>query len=184
MMKCQQCQKRPATVHYTHVINGKKTNIHVCEVCAKDSGYMTYPEEGFSLHDLLTGLFHLDTPKVDYQGHPFQQIEELRCPSCEMTFAEFKRIGKFGCIDCYHTFSNRLDPIFSRVHSGNTRHLGKIPKRKGGHLHLKKQLADYREQLATLIENEAFEKAAIVRDNIKELEQKIRSKEAGDNDEL
>src|SRR5690625_5391316 len=77
-----------------------------------------------------------------------------------MTFSEFKRVGKFGCAACYHTFSTRLDPIIRRVHSGNTKHFGKIPKRKGGNLHMKKQLEVYKNELQKLIENEAFEEAA------------------------
>lgn len=181
IMNCQKCQVRPATLHFKQVVNGKQTDLHVCEVCAKENGYMTYPDEGFSLHDLLTGLFNLDSSKIDnIHESPFQQVKELKCPTCKMTFSQFKHTGKFGCAQCYHTFSDHLDPIFSRVHSGNTRHLGKIPKRKGGKLHLKKQIADYRKRLNTLIENEAFEEAAVVRDEIKELESKVKEKKDGD----
>ncbi|PAV27928.1 hypothetical protein CIL05_19805 [Virgibacillus profundi] len=181
-MKCQECQQRPATLHFTRVINGNKTEVHVCEVCAKEKGYMTYPEDGYSLHNLLSGLFSFDSTKVgSHQDHTFQQVHELQCPKCEMTFSEFKRIGKFGCAACYETFAQRLDPIFRRVHSGNTKHFGKIPKRKGGDLHKKKQLEDYKTELQDLIESEAFEEAAQVRDKIRALENHQGDSEAGDN---
>ncbi|WP_099156822.1 UvrB/UvrC motif-containing protein [Virgibacillus ndiopensis] len=174
-MECQECQKRPATLHFTQVMNGTKKEVHVCEVCAKEKGYMTYPEEGYSLHNLLTDLFNFESaPLGNTSGDTFMPPKELQCPQCEMTFTEFKRVGKFGCATCYHTFSNRLDPIFRRVHSGNTKHHGKLPKRKGGDLHAKKQMESLKTELKHLIENEAFEEAATVRDKIKDLEKQMR----------
>ncbi|MGM8212729.1 UvrB/UvrC motif-containing protein [Virgibacillus sp. W0430] len=183
-MECQECHKRPASLHFTQVINGSKTEVHVCEVCAKKKGYMTYPEEGYSLHHLLSGLFNFESPSLDSHPHaPFQQTQELQCPKCNLTLSEFQRAGKFGCATCYDAFSEKLDPIFRRVHSGNTKHYGKIPRRKGGSLHTKKQLEAYRKKLQQLIEKEAFEEAATVRDKIKQLEQKSNDdrKEAGDD---
>lgn len=178
-MDCQECHKRPAALHFTQVINGNKTEIHVCEICAKEKGYMSYPEEGYSLHNLLTGLFNFDTSLMENkQNSSYKQTEELQCPQCDMTISEFKRVGKFGCAECYHTFSEQLDPIFRRVHSGNTKHYGKIPTRKGGDLHAKKQVALYRSELQRLIENEAFEEAAEVRDKIKNLEKQMRGDDA------
>ena len=35
-MICQECQERPATLHYSKVINGEKTDIHLCEKCADE----------------------------------------------------------------------------------------------------------------------------------------------------
>ncbi|GGA88545.1 UvrB/UvrC motif-containing protein [Ornithinibacillus halotolerans] len=178
-MECQECHQRPASLHYTQVINGHKTEIQICEVCAKEKGYMTYPEEGYSLHNLLTGLFNFDSNHVGSPNNPLKKEKELECTKCGLTLTQFKQIGKFGCGECYHAFSSSLNPIFRRVHSGNTEHRGKIPKRKGGSLHLKKQIATYKSQLQDLIINEEFEQAAVVRDKIKDLENKIT--EAGDS---
>lgn len=179
-MQCQECQKRPATLHFSQVINGKKNEVHVCEVCAMEKGYMSYVEET-SLHNLLSGLFKFDSSQIgNHQGSPFQNTSELQCSKCEMTFSDFQRLGKFGCAECYHAFSARLDPILKRVHSGNTKHNGKIPKRKGGHLHIQRQIETYKLELQQLIENEEFEQAAKVRDKIKELKSKENNPE-GDN---
>ncbi|QKY70919.1 UvrB/UvrC motif-containing protein [Lentibacillus sp. CBA3610] len=170
-MDCQECHKRPAALHFTQVINGEKTEVYVCEVCAKEKGYMTYQEDGYSLHHLLSEL--LNSTFESSKGTS-EQTQELQCPQCEMTLPEFKRIGKFGCSMCYETFSEHLDPIFRRVHSGNKTHHGKIPARIGGDMRIKKQLDSYKEELQHLINNEAFEEAATVRDKIKELEEQMR----------
>ncbi|MYL21941.1 hypothetical protein GLW04_18850 [Halobacillus litoralis] len=181
-MECQECHQRPATVHLTQVVNGKKTEIHVCEQCAKDNGYMNYGEENFSLNDLLSGLFHSEGPSPfkgqSPQTHP--KKETLKCPSCGLTYNEFARIGKFGCAVCYETFDDRLNPILRRVHSGNTRHDGKIPKREGGNLHLKKEIEEYKTNLRQLIEQEEFEEAAKCRDKIRSLENELHQDEGGE----
>lgn len=172
-MNCEECHENPATLHLTQIINGQKTEVNVCEECAKNKGYISYPGEGYSLHDLLTGLFSLDTNQFQVkENDPFKQREEVQCPGCKLTFDDFQRIGKFGCAQCYVAFSPNIDMIFRRVHSGNTKHTGKIPKRIGGNLHAKKELELYRKKLQEHIEREEFERAAEVRDIIKELEYK------------
>lgn len=178
-MQCQECQQRPATFYFQQIINGEKKEVHVCEVCAHEKGYISSAEESYSLEDLLKGLFHFDTSQLG--APPVQQAKpkEVQCPKCKMTFAEFQKIGKFGCASCYETFSERIEPILRRVHAGNTEHSGKIPKRIGGGLQKKKQIEDYRNQLKKLIEEEAFEKAAELRDKIKALEEEKDLKEGG-----
>lgn len=179
-MQCQECQERQATLHFTQTVNGEKKQMHVCEKCAKEKGYVTYPgEDMYTLHNLLAGLFNFDQeamkPAAEHEKLTLKK--ELECPHCSMTFTQFKKVGKFGCATCYETFSAHLDPIFRRVHSGNTKHSGKIPKRQGSHLHTKKQIEIYQGELQQLIEKEEFEEAAIMRDKIRAL--KI-DKEAGE----
>lgn len=180
-MDCQECHQRSATLHFTQLINGKKIDTHVCEVCAKELGYMTHPEESYSLHNLLAGLFDFESNQLKTN---FEQELDLRCPNCDLKFTEFKNTGKFGCAECYHTFSKQIEPILKRVHSGNTKHEGKIPKRQGDHLHVKKQLEAYQDQLKQLVEREEFEEAAIVRDQIKTVKSDNLNLEAGDSDDV
>lgn len=169
-MQCQECEKRPAAVHFKQIINGEKKEIRLCEVCAQEKGYVQNQNQGSSLHDLLTGLFNFDTPAVDASVQDSKQVKELQCPTCALTFSAFKEMGKFGCASCYETFAERLEPILRRVHAGNTTHAGKIPKRAGGSIQKRRQIKEYRIQLKKLIEEEKFEDAAVLRDKIKELE--------------
>src|SRR5699024_3700362 len=172
-MECQSCKERKATLHFTQVINGNKKEVHVCESCAKEKGYANIPEEGYSLHDLIKGFFSVDSPSLEsVKRQPLVFQQDPTCPQCELTVTEFRRAGKFGCARCYETFSPWIDPILQRLHSGNTIHRGKIPKRKAGDLHIKKQIEEYRNHLLELIEEEAFEEAAEVRDKINALKEK------------
>lgn len=171
-MNCSECNKRPATLHVTQIINGKKTDLHVCEVCAANKGYsFNDSDEPYSLHDLLTGLFNFGSSQLDLQkGNLFRELDEVKCSKCNMTFDDFQRIGKFGCAQCYTTFKRHLNPIFRRVHSGNTRHEGKVPKRQGKAIYRQREIDDFRMKLQQLIAEEKFEEAAVIRDEIRRLE--------------
>jgi|SRR5690625_1190475 len=179
-MECQECHQNPATIHFTQVINGEKNEIHVCEKCAIEKGYIHHKEEPYSLHHLLSGLFQFDTDLMQ-QNQPDKK-PALACDNCGMTYRQFAKIGKFGCSQCYATFNKRLNPLLRRVHGGNTMHEGKIPKRQGTSIYQRKQLRDMRENLRKLIEEEAFEQAAEVRDQIKALEKTIGHSEEGEQD--
>ncbi|MBO8157436.1 MAG: UvrB/UvrC motif-containing protein [Bacillaceae bacterium] len=182
-MECQECHQRPASVHFTQVINGNKTEVHLCEQCAQEKGYMMDQFDGnFSIGNLLSGLFNFDSSPLTSGGHssPFTTVEGLKCEKCGLTYGEFTKTGKFGCAHCYQTFDDRIDPILRRVHSGNTRHSGKIPKRIGGNLHLQRELERYKEELQELIQKEEFEKAAMIRDKIRSLEKELKRSKDGE----
>lgn len=91
-----------------------------------------------------------------------------------MTYSQFSKVGRFGCSSCYKYFNDRLDPLFKRVH-GNTTHMGKVPVRVGSHIQAKRKIEGLRQELQQKIAEEEFEKAAKLRDEIRELEKDISS---------
>ncbi|WP_277679392.1 UvrB/UvrC motif-containing protein [Gracilibacillus dipsosauri] len=179
-MECQECQQNPATLHFAQVINGEKKEIHVCHQCAKEKGYVPPEDESYSLHNLLSGLFQFDSDAFHTSSPHHSMEQDLQCEKCGMTYQEFTRIGKFGCATCYETFSSHLNPIFRRVHSGNTTHDGKVPKRVGADIYERKQLRNLKWKLQQLIADEAFEEAANIRDQIRQLEKNLNQKGEGD----
>jgi protein arginine kinase activator len=170
-MVCQECNKRPATLHFTKIVNGEKTEFHFCETCAREKGELIPgTANGFSIHNLLSGLLdleHVGSPSVN-------KAQSLRCEHCGLTYTQFSKIGRFGCSECYRHFSERLDPLFRRVH-GNTVHVGKIPKRTGGLIQCRKEIEMLKKDLQSRIEREDFENAARIRDQIRELEKKLEN---------
>ncbi|WP_059105410.1 UvrB/UvrC motif-containing protein [Shouchella shacheensis] len=165
-MLCKECQKRQATLHFTKIINGEKTEMHVCEQCARSKGESIPGSDSFSIHHLFSGLFNLEANEPS-EGR--KQQKEKECQKCGMTYEKFQRVGRFGCAECYTTFGNKLDPIFRRVHAGNDTHYGKIPKRIGKTIQVEKEIQKLRDQLKIHVEREEFEDAAELRDQIKEL---------------
>ncbi|MGG1313089.1 MULTISPECIES: UvrB/UvrC motif-containing protein [Cohnella] len=166
-MVCQECGKRPATLHFTKIVNGEKTELHICEACAREKGEMIPgTASGFSIHNLLSGLLDFEPSGVGAKP------EVIRCEKCGLTYAQFSKMGKFGCSHCYKEFSERLDPLLKRVH-GNTVHVGKVPKRAGGHLKTKREIDRLKKEMQARIDREDFETAAQLRDRIRELEKEI-----------
>ncbi|WP_214483883.1 UvrB/UvrC motif-containing protein [Bacillus sp. SM2101] len=181
-MICQECNKRPATLHFTKIINGEKAETHVCEHCAQEKGemFMLANNQGFSINNLIAGLLNMEPSLQEKQRNSFHQNEVIQCEKCKMTYTQFLNIGKFGCSECYKTFKNHLTPILKRFHSGNTIHSGKIPTRIGGNIHLRKQIEQYKQTLQEYIVSEEFEKAAEVRDKVRALERSLSQIDMGE----
>lgn len=170
-MFCQECGKRPATLHFTKIVNGDKTEFHICESCAREKGEgIPGTTNSFSIHSLLSGLLDFNTTSGSMPSQSAPQ--PMRCEACGLTYAQFSKIGRFGCSSCYSAFADRLDPLLKRVHS-HTTHSGKIPKRSGGQIQCKREIEQLRRDLQAYIEQEEFESAAELRDRIRELERKL-----------
>lgn len=168
-MICQECGMKPASLHFTKIINGEKTEFHLCESCAREKGELIPgTPNGFSIHNLLSGLLNFEAPSTGTGSKP----QTLRCEECGLTYSQFSKLGRFGCSSCYNYFSDRLDPLFKRVH-GNTTHAGKVPKRSGGLIQYKRDIDQLKKEMTGKIEKEEFEQAAKIRDRIRELEKRI-----------
>ncbi|MGG0239352.1 UvrB/UvrC motif-containing protein [Bacillus rhizoplanae] len=185
-MICQNCSSRSATLHFTKAINGKKTEIHLCEQCAQENGYTSFfqsnksNKSSLSFHNLLAGLLHVEQPASEKETNNASNVQPLQCPKCNMTYPQFAKVGRFGCSSCYETFKEQLQPMLKRLHGGHTKHHGKIPNRIGGNIHLKKELDELKLKLQECIQQEEFEQAAEVRDKIRSIENQLREHREGE----
>ena len=111
-------------------------------------------------------------------GNGSQSSQITRCPTCGASFDEITQSGKIGCADCYHTFRSQLMPVIQRIH-GTTHHKGKVPggsalRITGGQHQImpvqESPLEEKKRLLKQAIEKQDFEQAAVLRDEIKEME--------------
>jgi protein arginine kinase activator len=162
-MLCQHCQQREAFVHLSITENEKNREVYLCEACAKKS-----QEIGFVFHPSMVPEFL----KVLFGFNPslIEQPSEMTCPKCGITFSRITQVGKLGCSMCYETFETQLEPLLRRVHGGG-QNVGKVPARRGITIKSRMELRKQKEKLQLLIQQEAFEEAAVVRDKIRDLEQ-------------
>lgn len=168
-MLCENCNKKPATVHLTKILNEKKVEHHLCEQCATQQEGV-YFDTSFSINNFLTGLLDTmqDSPiKVDY-------IQTTKCDKCGMTYGKFKQLSRLGCSQCYHAFQEKLGPLVKRI-QGSESHMGKIPRKAGGTILKRKEIKNLKVRLDEAIRKEEFEHAVILRDEIRELENQIGS---------
>lgn len=163
-MKCDNC-KNPATVHLTEIRNGKKIEKHLCEQCAASM-------EGVEIKS-HTPINELLTNFVLAHSGQLAREQTATCEICGMSWAEFRQKGLLGCEHDYTLFEKDLTPLLARAHDSATHHVGKVPTRRGGTgVPAKRQidLARLRKDLQRAVEDEDYEKAAKLRDQIREAE--------------
>jgi protein arginine kinase activator len=160
-MLCDICNKNQATVHLTEIIDEQMNELHLCEECARQKSAQM--EQQFGLSDLLAGMAQSEKPNAE------KEALSLKCPSCKLTYADFKKIGRLGCGECYVAFKKFLSPLLKRIH-GSSQHFGKTPFKTGKVTRKKTDLPELRTGLQKAIEAEDFEEAARLRDQIREME--------------
>jgi protein arginine kinase activator len=179
--KCYFCGK-PATVHFTQIINNKILKMNLCEECARKYGIGEPPS--FSLSDILS--------KTDLFGETPEETEAT-CPECgfALSDAHFKKGGLLGCPHCYEAFRETLAGVMKDLHQGAT-HQGKVPhnatklkkaatktraprKAKASSESIQtpppqksaaEELAELERKMQQAIKEEAYEQAAVLRDKI------------------
>jgi protein arginine kinase activator len=165
--KCDICGERDATIHLTEVINDEVTKLHICEECAKEKS--DEMQAHFGLNDLLSGLMDFG-PSVP-EGYVDDSVK-LKCAVCGMTYHDFQKTGLLGCGKCYETFEKNLSELLRRIH-GSDKHVVKMPFISKDMLKDQEDLQRLKNELSILVLGEEFEKAAVLRDRIKELEEKL-----------
>ncbi|MDE2028762.1 MAG: UvrB/UvrC motif-containing protein [Candidatus Omnitrophica bacterium] len=174
-MTCDICGKKKATVHLTEIVDDQMSEMHLCEECARQKS--SQMEQQFGLADLLAGL--ADPGKAAAKE---SEKNVLKCSRCALLYEDFRKFGRLGCSECYTSFKEHLTGLLRKIH-GSNKYLGKTPgasQESGGKGLAEKPVAllpsddllDLKQQLKTAIAAEDFEKAAIIRDKIRNLEQK------------
>ncbi|MGG7179003.1 UvrB/UvrC motif-containing protein [Clostridium paraputrificum] len=168
-MLCEKCNKKVATIHIIKFINSEKSKLWLCDDCAKEISDVPLlsslgKSENLSLQNILGGLFE----SLEKSGNKSSKIEVV-CKKCGLTYSQYKKSGQLGCSECYDSFSDSLKPVIKRL-QGDLEHIGKIPRKTGNKFIEKKRINKLRQDLQKAIITEEYEKAAIIRDEIKLLE--------------
>ncbi len=166
-MLCEKCKQRPATFHYTEIVNNAKKEMHLCEICAQEEqvGHIHFHfNPQLNLSNFLAGMIG---PGLQSENKVMRH--EGSCPRCGLTAGELGRTGLFGCSECYRAFEPQLGALLRRVH-GAVRHTGKIPGRGQKKSRVLRDIEQLKVELQNAVAREEYEKAAVLRDRIRELE--------------
>lgn len=164
---CTVCGQREAVVHYRETIGGIQKELHLCAQCAEKQGIpgsFSYFGEGAADFS----LFHFPV-----SGGSVSRS----CPKCKTDFSAIQG-GSFGCSECYDRFASKLD-LTPFVGSGY-REGRVVPKNPKGERRAEassnekgqRKADQLKEELKEALSKENYEKAAILRDQIRELEGK------------
>ncbi|MBI4544033.1 MAG: UvrB/UvrC motif-containing protein [Gemmatimonadetes bacterium] len=165
-MLCDHCGKHEAVLHLTQIVNNQMSTFHLCEKCAAEKGL----EPGVSVANFPLTDFLAQMGK----GGPAESAAAPGpCSYCGLRLEDFKKTGRFGCSHCYVTFEPHLRSLLRRLHGG-TQHVGKVylppDPTKAERQH---RLAGLKRKLEKAVESEDFERAAQLRDQIREAEARL-----------
>ena len=172
-MKCQRekCDKQ-ATFHITELTGGEPQELHLCEECARE--YLSQSEgEGGAPANLAGGLLAQQLA-VGKTAEELARLDQRACPVCGITFYEFRSQGRLGCPHDYVCFEKELEPLIVNIHNETT-HTGKRPQRSPAGTDRQTDLIRLRRELKGAIDEERYERASQLRDEIRRVE--IASKE-------
>lgn len=106
-MKCMMCGA-PATTFISQTINGKTTQIALCEDCVKHQLY--------------------------FRSAPRPAVKEAICPNCKTRLSEFLKTHYVGCPDCYTAFASAIAAMLPQIQGGTHHvprgHMGNAVKTK------------------------------------------------------
>jgi protein arginine kinase activator len=167
MHHCERCNK-PATVHMTEISGGKPHDVHLCDACAQEAGYVQ--QTHIPINELLNQFLKTHAQVSD--------APTTRCADCGMSWQEFKDTGLLGCSKDYELFLNQLSGVIERAQNGATHHTGKTvdaaaraaPKKDDAVQLRVAEINRLRKELAQAVEAESYERAAELRDRIQALE--------------
>ncbi len=163
-MLCDICKKNEATVHLTQIVDAKMLKVDLCENCSKAKGIQE--TAGFSLADLLVGLGSADEIKGESPG--------VKCPVCGFSQADFKKTGRLGCSACWDAFETGLASLLKAMHKSD-RHVGKVPGKAAHTIAISEKISELSRDLDKAVSAEKYEEAAQIRDQIRELESKLKT---------
>ena len=163
-MKCENCNERNATFFFEQHINGEKRSHRLCHPCAEKLGLISKSK---STSETFSPLFAPGTTLFDeIFGFAGQGVKAKVCEGCGATWQEIAKSGKVGCPLCYTTFGAELEHSIRSIH-GNVTHVGAGPIKQPVKDTREAQLEDLKKALRQAIEEENFELAAQLRDQIR-----------------
>ena len=174
MKKCRRCTK-PATMHITEIREGQAQSLHLCETCAQE--YLNSVEVGGSSEEFQAESISTKPAKAKTEEAAEESADDSKsCPFCGITFKQFRSQGRLGCAHDYEVFHDDLIPLLESVHS-DTQHVGKCPPKISTESREHYELFRLRNDLKAAIDNESYEEAAKLRDQIKQLESKGKAED-------
>jgi len=169
-MLCTLCAKHQATQYFKGIVNNQPLKLRLCNACAKKRGLAAPLGEAiFSLGDLVSALAAaLSRGRLSAAA---------ACQACGTTYAEFQRTSQLGCARCYKVFAPLIGPLLQRI-QGGAQHIGKVAQSGLDRSSFLKNLAQKKLELQQAVAREAYEQAAHLRDQIRDIESRLTERPA------
>lgn len=174
-MKCYICGKETATLHIEETIGENVYQLHVCKECAaKNNIFERYIELDLQHMEEIDSFLEIKNKEKKQKN---KTNFDIICKNCGYSILEFYDLHTLSCPSCYEYFKPKLKKIINKIH-GASKHMGKTPHSKKAIIEKENQKSNLENKLNELIKKEEYEKAALIRDNIKNIEKEIELKKS------
>lgn len=146
-MRCDRCGKNEATFYYKSNINGKVTQVHLCPQCAEELGYT----DSFRSAGMTGGLFG------DFFSRPFGMLEPFFSGLGSRMLTEFPEPAD--------VLGQARESTPAQEDTGDL-----LPRDEQDALTRQRKRNALQTQLNLAVQEERFEEAAKLRDELKALE--------------
>lgn len=178
-MLCNECNENQAQITYTTIENNQVKEVHICHECmqkllGQDLQIPLFQDP--NMGNFMDQIFSLFFPKGG------EEEGDISCPYCGHSLREFQKTSLLGCQHCYESFKEELEKIIPRL-QGSSHHVGHVPEdfeerlaqamdqgKDIGQGAQASRIQELKEALRLAIEEERYEEAALLRDEIKEIE--------------
>lgn len=149
----------------TQIVNGQVSELALCETCAREKGLfdpqsLTFAEKFFpeEFRNRVDKLVRELTQSESVAAAPSTPMDMLtKCPVCGFTVEDYRRTAHLGCPDCYSVFARELDPTAEQSDTPAEEESPAVTR------------ARLQQELQKAVEQEDYERAATLRDQIKTL---------------
>ncbi len=148
---CEICGERPADIEFVEVVNGTKRTLHLCHICAEQEANglrLIVPEK--------------DSGKI-----------EIICPECGTRLSDIKASLTVGCPSCYRVFEGEVKDLLKKL-QGSATFSAKEDLKSSEEKDLVIIKHRLKKELEKAVQLEDFEKAARLRDEINEIDRRLK----------
>lgn len=160
-MICDMCKLHEARVSVEQVADGVTKNIYLCLSCSQRLGFGMFSE---NIDISITKLLGSDTDMSEHKKY-------TQCPVCGKSLNDIESKQKIGCAECFSFFKPEILKILGQKKQ-NLKFSGLLQDSSNSSFGEENCFEELREKLKKAVELEDYERAAVLRDELKALEKK------------
>lgn len=168
---CDVCKSNIATHFYKEIVNGHGIEICLCDDCAENTDL----ENHYNV--FLSSLFGDMSEDFGAEyNEEYKKPQPKRVCKCGCTEEDILTTGRFGCSECYKTFSDLVGRYVDRL--GGKTYSGNMPKSVIGEKvvppSIEDQLAALRLKMKAAANNQDYAQAKEYKAQIEALQNKLK----------
>ena len=169
-MLCEECGINEATVHIQAIApDGTTSSKALCQSCMEKFKSSRLGMGAVDISKFLGSIFGHLAAKAELSGAA--EKFEGKCGVCGTEYSSFARSGMLGCPACYKAFRERVEENLIKI-NGSALYVAegeRLERTESPALRARR----LRDEMKKAVENEEFETAAALRDELRQLEMQL-----------